>query len=209
MKNYDLLKVVATKMNGLPYLSEDTVMKDIRAYCKENGIVVCYGQSDDLMELDGAIYDEYDCYDGGTICIDENGDKADANIYYPITAVWAKDNISWQYEFEPKHEVFIIYEDGDIYCKGIVFFVDDLKRNAENETDLQVKVLELALSKAVEMAYEWRSQIDTLSCSSCPLFDYGIFDTCKDSDEGLYHDCANRWKQELIRQAQEEIQRER
>ncbi len=77
---------------------------------------------------------------------------------------------------------------------------------APEDKDKQIKVLELALSKATELAYEWRSQVDTLSCSFCPLFDYGIFDNCKDSEEGLYHDCANRWKQELIRRAQEELQ---
>lgn len=130
MKNYDLLKVVATKLNGLPYGLEDRTIKELESLCQENGIVICFGQSDDLMELRGAIDDEYGCWDGGTICIDEKGNAdSSANIYYPITAIWAKDNISWQYEFEPKHEVFTLYEDGDIYCNGIVFFVEDLKRN--------------------------------------------------------------------------------
>lgn len=129
MKNYDLLKVVASKLNGLQYPLRELQLKEIRAYCKEREVVICFGSSDDLMELDGAIYGEYGCYDGGTICVDKNGNAfADANLYFPITAVWAKDDISWQYEFEPKHEVFNIYEDADIYCKGIVFFVDDLKR---------------------------------------------------------------------------------
>lgn len=128
MKNYDLLKIIASKLNGYGYRME--IPKEHIEFCKENGIVICYGASDDLMELDGAIYDEYGCYDGGTICIDEKGNEdADANVYYPITAVWGRDNISWQYEFEPRHEVFTIYEDGEIYCKGIVFFVDDLKRS--------------------------------------------------------------------------------
>ena len=137
MKNYDLLKVIASKLNGLQYPLRDVNLKDLREYCKQNGIAVCFGSSDDLMELDGAIYDEYGCYDGGTICIDEKGNAdADANIYYPITAVWAKDNISWQYEFEPRHEVFNIYEDAEIYCKGIVFFVDDLKRTSDGIDDI-------------------------------------------------------------------------
>ncbi len=132
MKNYDLLKVVASKLNGLPYGLEDRTVKELDSLCKDNGVVICFGQSDDLMELRGIIDDEYGCYDGGTICIDEKGNAdADVNVYYPITAVWAKDNISWQYEFEPKHEVFNIYEDAEIYCKGIVFFVDDLKRNSD------------------------------------------------------------------------------
>lgn len=90
-----------------------------------------------------------------------------------------------------------------ISLDNIEMILDD---SVTDDKDKQTKVLELALSKATDLAYEWRSQVDTLSCSSCPLFDYGIFDSCKDSDEGLCHDCANRWKQELIRQAQEELQ---
>lgn len=133
MKNYDLLKVVAAKLNGLQYPLVEDDLKDLQEQCKTNGIVICYGESDDLMELDGAIHDEYGCWNGGTICFDEKGKEADANIYYPITAVWCKDDMSWQYEFEPKHEVFIIYEDTDIYCRGIVFFADDLKRSKDYE----------------------------------------------------------------------------
>lgn len=88
MKNYDLLKVAASKLNGLPYGLEDRTIKELDAYYKEKGIVICFGQSDDLMELREAIDDEYGCWDGGTICIDEKGNAdADANIYYPITAV--------------------------------------------------------------------------------------------------------------------------
>lgn len=175
MKNYDLLKVVATKLNGLQYPLREVHLKDLREYCKQNGIVMCFGSSDDLMELDGAISDEYGCYDGGTICIDENGKQADANKYYPITAVWAKDDISWQYEFEPKHEVFTIYEDADIYCKGIVFFVDDLKRhnkmtNREHLNTLDdmhyaiaviAKVSELELKNNNPEADVWESVNDT------------------------------------------------
>lgn len=66
----------------------------------------------------------------------------------------------------------------------------------------QIEILQLALSKATELAYEWRSQVDTLSCSSCPLFE-GLFDSCKEN--GLYENCANQWKKELIRQAEEEL----
>lgn len=154
MKNYDLLKVVATKLNGLQYGMEDRTVEELDNLCKENGIVICFGQSDDLMELRGAIYDEYGCYDGGTICIDEKGnEEADTNLYYPITAVWCKDDISWQYEFEPKHEVFTIYEDADIYCKGIVFFVDDLKRVDEREQYIQ-SLIERDTAKKVEWENE-------------------------------------------------------
>ena len=52
----DKLKYVAKRLNMLPYRSE--AKKEIVEFAKENGIVIVYGASDDLMELDGAIYDE-------------------------------------------------------------------------------------------------------------------------------------------------------
>ena len=63
---------------------------------------------------------------------------------------------------------------------------------------------ERALDKAVELAYEFRTEADTLSCSSCPMFH--IFDSCK--DRGLYQDCSKQWKEELIKQAEKELAEE-
>lgn len=63
-------------------------------------------------------------------------------------------------------------------------------------------VTEKALDKAVELAYEWRTEMDTLSCSSCPVSD-DIFPRCK--DRGLYEECSKRWKESLIQQAEIEI----
>lgn len=66
------------------------------------------------------------------------------------------------------------------------------------ETERRAEVVERALDNAVELAHELRTEADTLSCSSCPMFH--IFDSCK--DRGLYKDCAKRWKEELIKQAE-------
>ena len=64
---------------------------------------------------------------------------------------------------------------------------------------------ERALDKAVELAYEYRTEADTLSCSSCPMFH--IFDSCK--ERGLYKNCSKRWKKELLKQAEKELAEER
>lgn len=68
----------------------------------------------------------------------------------------------------------------------------------------RAEVMERALDKATELAYTYRTQDDTLSCSSCP-FD-GIFDKCK--ERGLYEDCSKRWKEELLQQAERELAEE-
>lgn len=64
------------------------------------------------------------------------------------------------------------------------------------------KIKDLALDKATELAYEYRTEADTLSCSSCPM--YYIFSSCK--ERGLYEDCSKRWKEELIRQSRQEVE---
>lgn len=66
----------------------------------------------------------------------------------------------------------------------------------------RAKVAERALDKATELAYEYRIEADTLSCSSCPMLH--IFDSCK--ERGLYKDCSKRWKEELLKQAEKELQ---
>lgn len=73
------------------------------------------------------------------------------------------------------------------------------------EAEHRAEVAERALDKATELAYTYRTQDDTLSCSSCP-FD-SIFDRCK--ERGLYEDCSKRWKEELLQQAEKELQEER
>ena len=72
------------------------------------------------------------------------------------------------------------------------------------EAEHRAEVAERALDKAVELAYEFRTEADTLSCSSCPMFH--IFDSCK--DRGLYQDCSKQWKEELIKQAEKELAEE-
>ena len=134
-KEYDLLKVVSSALDCLP--TDSKASKEVYQYCKDNGIVVCFGGSDDLMELRGAIDDEYGCYEGGAICIDEHGTETDAKDYHPIIAYWCKDEdgFAWTYELDAPHEEFCIYDDGDPYCRGIVFFAEDLKKKPAHLTN--------------------------------------------------------------------------
>ena len=58
----------AEMLNGKQYRSEMT--SDDGELAKDNGLVVVFGASDDLMEFRGAIDDEIDCYVGGTAYLD-------------------------------------------------------------------------------------------------------------------------------------------
>lgn len=76
--------------------------------------------------------------------------------------------------------------------------------NRVKDAERRAARAEIALDKAVELAYEFRTEADTLSCSSCPMFH--IFDSCK--ERGLYQDCSKQWKEELIKQAEKELAEE-
>ena len=134
----------ASGLNDREYGSELTQYERQRA--KESGLVVVYGASDDLIEFDGAIRDEGGCYDGGDVYFDrtgvaQNGEK----LANKITAVWCGkvddepagdlsefqaengETITWTYKTDIPHATFMFYEDGEPYCRGIVFSIEDRK----------------------------------------------------------------------------------
>lgn len=107
---------------------------------KDNGLVVVFGASDDLMEFRGAIFDEAGCYGTGTIHFDRSGElrsecdsddcpyfeKIQANASN-IKAIWDSEGYSWVYETDIPHETFDVLEDGEKYCRGILFSIGDVK----------------------------------------------------------------------------------
>ena len=125
------LKQFAQILNGRQYGYPQFTKEEIQL-AKDNGYVIVTGISDDLVELDGAIYDEADCYDGGKIYIDTMNfhvRKKEYDIFHSlcIKVNWCKDKdengniIPWTYETDIEHESFMIYEDDKPYCRGIVF----------------------------------------------------------------------------------------
>lgn len=84
---------------------------------EENGLVVVFGASDDLCEVRGAVDDEIDCFDGGKTII--AGAKVKIN--------WCKNGYSWTYDTDIPHECFDVYENGEKYCRGIVFSISDVR----------------------------------------------------------------------------------
>ena len=125
---------------------EQVMTEDEQLQAKNDGLVVVYGASDDLIEFEGAISDEGDCYDGGEILIDKNGvipdddqiDEDEIPQHFErkrksekIFALWCtKDDFAWAYETRIPHSKFVItdkYNDEDKYCEGIVFELSSLK----------------------------------------------------------------------------------
>lgn len=134
---------LAAMIDGVTCGNEVTVRTKILA--AQNGLVIVYGASDDLMEFDGAIEAELSAYGGRVASVTRDGVVVPPDCdpefrmcpYYEaaikhckkIKAVWCPDgtDFAWVYETDIPHEVFRVLEDGEHYCLGIVFSVEDLK----------------------------------------------------------------------------------
>lgn len=133
------IKEFADLLNGREYCQEMT--KEECLLAKQKGIVVVFGASDDLMEFRGAIHDEVGCYDGGFAYLTPHGllenDCDDHECPYfekikakasTIEAIWDEEGYSWIYKTQIPHETFEIMEDGEKYCRGIVFALSDVPK---------------------------------------------------------------------------------
>lgn len=134
-------KELAEKLNGR--LVSEEISSEEAKEAKEAGLVVVYGYSDDNMEFEGAIHDEVGCYDGGDAYVTPNGIldpnggcgmRADCDFARSafaqakkISAHWGEGEATWSYETDIPHETFDIFDDdGSLFCRGIVFSVEDL-----------------------------------------------------------------------------------
>jgi hypothetical protein len=134
-------KEFAKLLNGRTYRSEIELHEAKMAY--DEDLVVVFGAYDDLMEFRGSLDDEIGLYDGGTafvgrddvIGISHNCDCEHCEFkeklkkdYIAIEAVWGDKDVgaSWSYKTSIPHETFNIYDEGELYCVGIVFSFDDL-----------------------------------------------------------------------------------
>jgi hypothetical protein len=131
------IQTAAKALDGNQYRNEGN--KELFAQMKDAGLVAVYGASDDLMEFDGAIHDELgapgtaylnsdgllvsDCEDEGCPYFAKEQERASE-----IEAIWCPDgeNLSWVYVTDIPHETFLIMEDEDTYCRGIVFALADV-----------------------------------------------------------------------------------
>lgn len=133
-------KELAKTLNGRNYGSEITSEEAQAA--KGAGIVVAYGYSNDNVEFRGAIDDEVGAWNGTTVYLTKTGlldTPTDDCLEYDcpylravlssarkIKAVYGKGVASWTFVTGIPHETFNIYEDGELFCVGIVFSMEDL-----------------------------------------------------------------------------------
>ena len=132
--------LVAISLNAMEYMDEiDEALLDA---CKKANIIVVTGYSDDCVEFDGAVSDEFSEGKIGFVkeWVDDEGEKvAPTPVWvqereeYPfpegtpyITAQYNKDG-GWTFGAEnfDAHE-FVVYEQGAVIGNGLVINVNDL-----------------------------------------------------------------------------------
>lgn len=112
-----------------------------QAAAEAAGLVVAYGMSDDLLEFEGAMRDEFGAYDGTTVRFSRAGfvhNECDQDDDCPnfkalrnaqpavITAKWANDCPTWTIDTNFPVERFSIVENGDPFSVGVVFRLADV-----------------------------------------------------------------------------------
>jgi hypothetical protein len=116
---------LAKELNGIQYRG---ITNYYCALAKENGLVIVYGQSDDLCELRGAVEDEESCYDGGDLYVNEKGFAEENCGGHRLSAVWCPEgqDVSWAYATDIPHATFHMMDGEDeLYCIGLVCDVAD------------------------------------------------------------------------------------
>ncbi len=131
------LKKFAQMLDGREYGYLQFTSEEIQI-AKANGFVIVCGASDDLMEFEGAIRDEGGCFEGGEVFFNKTGvvfpeDDERPDDCSQITALWCAEKdengtpATWAYQTDIPHETFKIWEDGELYCIGIVFSIADVR----------------------------------------------------------------------------------
>jgi len=127
------------RLEGREYRHE--FAEEDRELAEVHGLVAVYAYSDDTMVFDGAIRGCASCYDGGPVAVAPYGPfvsececercpyaEREAGKCKIIRAVWCGEGKPpWTYEMDIHHSKFNIYEDGEIWCIGIVFDLADLE----------------------------------------------------------------------------------
>lgn len=118
--------------------SGQEITKAEEAIAKENGWVVVFGYSDDVVEFRGAINDELGA---GDVFITKDGTILEAchecDCAYcgysekkkhsvKLKCLWNEsgdDGPAWEYSISIPHATFDVMEDGQVWCRGLVFAV--------------------------------------------------------------------------------------
>lgn len=129
---------LAQALDGREYGS--VIAKEEMDAAKAAGLVVVTGASDDLIEFEGAICDEVGAFYPTTVYLTKTGifRKPDDLCDEVPNCPYCKEEMEkcktirghygcyWTFETEIPCERFKIYDEGELFCEGLVFSVGDL-----------------------------------------------------------------------------------
>ena len=149
---------LAQLLNGRQYGEVMTYEEHLQA--KEDGLLVCFGDSDDFLELRGIIYIGGGVYEGGSIFLYKNKDQKfsflgesnydeikeileDYNLDFilpkiPIKIQWRPNwrpnelDCSWLIKTNIPHATFDLMKNEELYCRGIVLELSDIENYLKN-----------------------------------------------------------------------------
>jgi hypothetical protein len=134
---------LAKLLDGHDIALFDDVVSRYGGAARDSGLVIVFGASDDLMELRGAIDDEVGCWEGGSAFISggkllvNECDERDDCPYFPglrakafeVQSLWCDEGAepyAWTYRLGVEHSDFDMLEDGQPWCRGVVFSLGDI-----------------------------------------------------------------------------------
>lgn len=94
-----------------PALNESE-LQDLR----DEGLTIFYGQSDDLLEAEGAFFEEFGAWEGVTVKFEKGFVKAE----------WTGGEPNWVITTDVPHVMFTLIDEGMVYCRGIIVHQEDL-----------------------------------------------------------------------------------
>ena len=130
------IEEVASRLDGMSY--RDAFPESVaKTALKADGLIVVIGASDDIMEIHGAIDDEYSGLDPHIILAsgeiipkyDHDGKQVVAGRIKPKWCKSGNPN-GWSYKTDIPHATFRVLEDDEIYCIGLVIDYGELIRTA-------------------------------------------------------------------------------
>lgn len=147
----NLLKNLALALNGVEYRKIEAKLKELNLLA-QGRFVILYGASDDLLELRGAIDEEFGAYNGfdyqeyGSNQSDCDPDILEFLSNNEITAVWCPDaHRSWMIKSNSRHLniSFDIMEGNEIFCTGLIIDLETTTKSFKSE----IKKLEAQLTE--------------------------------------------------------------
>jgi len=147
---------LAEALDGVQYGEEDDLINSLEAESPEQDLVVVFGHSDDCVEIRGALNDEYGCsiygpafslyynFEEKMVSFTESlyGIVEDQHsILHGLFKIFGRKMLSvnsfvdpdeeYLFKFEPDNipfSPFKVMDDGDLYCIGCVFSLEDVKK---------------------------------------------------------------------------------